>query len=307
MSNTALVSVIVIFLNEEKFIQEAIESVLAQTYDNWELLFVNDGSSDRSAEIVHSYVQQDSQRLHYLEHEGGQNLGMSASRNLGIQQAQGEYIAFIDADDVWLPQKLQQQVELIESQPDAALVCGRTQWWYSWTGEEADQHRDFLQELDFPLNNLVKPPELLLLFLQNEWATLHDILVRREAVAAVDGYENSFSGMYEDQVFHAKLCLKFSAYVADQLWCRYRQHDKSMTYISHNMENGYHKTRKTFLTWLESYLRQQRAENTEVWQVLQKHLWHYRYPLLSRIMNRLQRLKQNSKQLVKLTVRSNQK
>ncbi|MGL5075870.1 MAG: glycosyltransferase family 2 protein, partial [Waterburya sp.] len=130
MHDKPLVSVILIFLNEEKFIQEAIASVLAQTYDCWELLLVNDGSSDRSESIAQSYVQQDPQRIYYLEHEGGQNRGMSASRNLGIQQAKGKYITFIDGDDIWLPDKLEQQVAIMEAQPDAALVCGRTQWWY---------------------------------------------------------------------------------------------------------------------------------------------------------------------------------
>ncbi len=303
MSNRPLVSVVAIFLNEEKFIEEAIESVLAQTYEPWELLLVNDGSSDRSASIAQSYVQQYPQQISYLEHEGCQNLGMSASRNLGIHQAKGKYIAFIDADDVWLPEKLQQQVELMESQPDAALVCGRTQWWYSWTGKPADQQRDFVQELDLPLNTLVKPPEILLLFLQNEWASLHDILVRQNAIASVGGYEDSFPGMYEDQVFHAKLCLNFSAYVADCCWCRYRQHSEACTSKTHDTERGYYTARKTFLTWLDSYLQQQSEQNTEVSRIVKQELWHYQYPVLSRIRSRLSRFKQDSKYLVQQVIK----
>lgn len=292
MYDQPLVSVILIFFNEEKFITEAIESVLAQTYNHWELLLVNDGSSDRSGSIAHNYVEQAPEKIFSLEHQGGQNLGMSASRNLGIQQAKGQYLAFIDGDDVWLPEKLQQQVELIESQPDAAIVCGRTQWWYSWTGEKSDRQRDFIQKFDLPLNTLIQPPKLLLSFLQNEWASLHDILVRREAVAEVGGYESAFPGMYEDQVFHAKLCGNFPAYLADRFWCRYRQHGETCTFQTHDTDNGYFTARKTFLTWLEKYLYQQ-AKNTEVYQLVRQELWHYRYPLLSRIMSRLDRFKKD--------------
>lgn len=301
MHGKPLVSVVLIFFNEEKFIAEAIESVLTQTFESWELLLVNDGSSDRSSEIAQSYVRH-WDRIHYLEHQGGQNLGMSASRNLGIQGARGKYLAFIDGDDVWLPEKLQQQVELIESQPDAAMVCGRTQWWYSWTGKKADRQHDFIQELNLPLNTLIQPPKLLLSFLQNEWASLHDILVRREAVVSVGGYEDFFRGMYEDQVFHAKLCLNFPAYVADCCWCRYRQHNEACTFQTHDTKKGYFKARKAFLTWLENYLNRQ-AKNTEVYQevyqIVRQELWHYRYPLLSRTINRLHRLKKDLKYLLK--------
>src|SRR5215467_1200932 len=121
MSNKPLVSVIMIFLDAEKFIQEAIESVFAQTYANWELLLVDDGSTDASSEMALRYAEQYPTKVRYLEHEGHQNRGMSASRNRGINNARGEYIAFLDADDVWLPLKLEQQTAILESQPEAAM------------------------------------------------------------------------------------------------------------------------------------------------------------------------------------------
>ena len=103
MSSKPLVSGIIIFLNAEKFIEEAIDSVFAQTYDNWELLLVDDGSTDRSTKIAQQYAQHYLAKVRYLEHENHQNLGMSATRNLGIRNVKGKYIAFLDADDVWLP------------------------------------------------------------------------------------------------------------------------------------------------------------------------------------------------------------
>jgi glycosyltransferase involved in cell wall biosynthesis len=294
MQNRPLVSVIMIFLNEERFLQEAIDSVFAQTYQNWELLLVDDGSTDDSTRIAQSHAAQYPGKVCYLEHEGHQNRGMSTSRNLGIAHAKGEYVALLDADDVWMPHKLERQVAIIVSQPDAALVCGPAQWWYSWTGNQRDSQRDFVQKLDVLLDTLVQPPDLLLVFLQDEWASLCDILVRREAVKAVGGYEESFHGMYEDQAFHAKLLLRFPAFVSAACGYRYRQHPEACTSQSHETGATY-SARQTFLNWLEGYLSRQGFEDGEVWQVVQKELWRYRHSILARIFRRANRLADQTK------------
>ena len=91
------VSVITIFLNAERFLAEAIESVLAQSFDNLELILVDDGSTDSSTDIAKRYAGRHEFRIRYLEHPGHANRGMSASRNLGISSATGDFIAFIDA------------------------------------------------------------------------------------------------------------------------------------------------------------------------------------------------------------------
>src|SRR5688572_12435956 len=106
-----LVSIIIIFLNAADFLREAIESVLTQTYENWELLLVDDGSSDGSTAIASGYVTQYPEKLRSLEHPNHDNFGMSASRNLGIRHAKGQYIAFLDADDVWMSDKLAHQIK----------------------------------------------------------------------------------------------------------------------------------------------------------------------------------------------------
>ena len=127
MPGMPLVSVIIIFLNEQRFLSEAIESVLEQTCSNWELLLVDDGSTDASTGIARRYSECDAQRVRYLEHPSHTNRGMSASRNLGIQEARGEYVALLDADDVWLQDKLARQLEIMEQRPEAAMVYGATE------------------------------------------------------------------------------------------------------------------------------------------------------------------------------------
>src|SRR5262245_17309516 len=168
MRSKPLVSVIIIFLNTDRFIQESIESVFAQTYDGWELLLVDDGSSDASSAIAHGYAEQHPHKVRYLEHAGHQNRGMSASRNLGIRHATGEYIALVDADDVWLSHTLEQQVAILESHPTAAMVYGPLQWWYSWTANPEDRQRDYVEKLGVPPNTLIEPPTLLSRFLCNK-------------------------------------------------------------------------------------------------------------------------------------------
>jgi len=94
-----IVSIITPFLDAQDFLQEAIESVIAQTYEHWELLLVDDGSTDKSTTIAQEYAAQYPNKIRYLDHENHQNRGKSTSRNLGIQQAKGSYITFLDADD----------------------------------------------------------------------------------------------------------------------------------------------------------------------------------------------------------------
>src|SRR6266581_8052561 len=191
MSSKPLVSVIVIFFNAEDFIQEAIESVFAQTYEHWELLLVDDGSTDKSRSIAERCAEQYPDKVRCLEHEGRQNRGMSASRNLGIAHAKGEYIAFLDADDVWLPNKLEHQVAILESQPAAAMVFGPTQWWYSWSGNAHDRQRDYIHDLGVQPNTLHQPPALLTRFLRVPEMSpcTCSALIRRKIVDQLGGFE----------------------------------------------------------------------------------------------------------------------
>jgi glycosyltransferase involved in cell wall biosynthesis len=278
MSSNSLVSVIMIFLNEERFIQEAIESVLAQTYDNWELLLVDDGSTDGSTDIAQHYVSHYPGRMHYLEHPNHRNRGMSASRNLGLGHAKGGYLAFLDGDDVWLPHKLERQVTIMASQPEAAMVYGKTEYWYSWTASAAGRRRDFVQHHGIEANTLYRPPLLLTLFLGRKAAIpcVCSVLMRRKFLQRTGGFEEDFPGLYEDQVSYAKVCLEAPVFVSEESWDRYRQHSQS--YCSTAENAGQILTaHRTYLTWLAGYLSKRGHRNTEVWQALQRELWLYRH------------------------------
>ena len=122
------VTAIIIFFNEAKYLEEAIQSVIAQTFTDWELLLCDDGSTDASTEIAKKFAEQDT-RIHYLEHNGHANKGMSATRNLGLSQARGSEIAFLDGDDVWTPDKLEKQTQILDQHPESAMTFGPLLEW----------------------------------------------------------------------------------------------------------------------------------------------------------------------------------
>lgn len=151
-----LVSIIIPFHNAEKFLAEAIESVLEQRYDNWELLLIDDGSTDSSTNIANEYARKIDKRIRYVEHPSHQNRGACASRNAGVSIATGEYIAFLDSDDVWLPEKLRQQLNIFDQVRDAAMVCGPAFYWFSWTNRREDRKLDVLQDLGVETENFIR-------------------------------------------------------------------------------------------------------------------------------------------------------
>ncbi|MGM7702931.1 glycosyltransferase family 2 protein [Pseudalkalibacillus sp. Hm43] len=109
--NEPKVSVITPSYKSSKFIGDTISSVLNQTYKNWEMIIVDDCSPDNSVEVIEEYVQKDSRiKLHQLS----ENSGAAVARNTAIDMADGKYIAFLDSDDLWLPEKLEKQVRFME-------------------------------------------------------------------------------------------------------------------------------------------------------------------------------------------------
>lgn len=105
--NEYLVSIITPVYNAERFVSETIESIQNQTYDNWELLLVDDCSKDESYKIINRYMKNDD-RIKYIKLD--KNSGAAVSRNTGIKNAKGRFIAFVDSDDLWEPEKLEKQV-----------------------------------------------------------------------------------------------------------------------------------------------------------------------------------------------------
>jgi glycosyltransferase involved in cell wall biosynthesis len=254
------VSVIIPFLNAERFLVEAIENVLAQTYSDWELMLVDDGSTDGSTRIAHFYAEKYPGQVRYLEHEEHRSLGMSTSRNLGIRHCKGRYVAFLDSDDVWLPHKLERQVAIMESEPRASMVYGLSQYWYSWTGDAEDRKRDFVPDSDVPTNALYASKTLLSTLYPIGSATppsMSNLLTVRELFERTGGFEERFRGIYEDLAFLVKAYLFGSGvFVSGEQWVRSRIYSSYNPPILPEAAQS-RAPRMVFLNWVETYLDQQ--------------------------------------------------
>ncbi|HEY9771524.1 MAG TPA: glycosyltransferase family A protein [Coleofasciculaceae cyanobacterium] len=291
MNANPLVSVIMIFFNGEKFIEQAIESVLDQTYDNWELLLVDDGSTDNSTQIACRYIEKFPQKIRYLEHKNHQNKGMSATRNLGIANANGKYIAFLDADDVWLSHNLEQYLNLLNLQPQACMVYGNTLKWYSWTENSEDRDRDHLYDLKIDSEILVEPPKLFELLIKEKISApcITSLVIKSEALQKIGGFAEEFRGMYEDQAFYAKIFLNHSVFITNAWGAKYRKHPDSCVSIARKtgQVNASH---LFFLNWIEKYLLEQEVTDASIWKSLRQSLWAYHHPWLNKFKKKIFRL-----------------
>lgn len=173
-NNMPLISVVIPVFNGEKTIKETIDSVLSQTFTNFELIIINDGSQDLTLEVVSSIKDNRLQIYSYP------NAGLAASRNRGINHANGEYISFIDADDLWTSDKLEAQFNALKTHPEATIA-------YSWT-DYIDQDSQFLGKgSHITVNGNIYPHLLLTDFLENG----SNPLILKKAFIEVGNFDES--------------------------------------------------------------------------------------------------------------------
>ncbi|MBL8012336.1 MAG: glycosyltransferase family 2 protein [Candidatus Omnitrophica bacterium] len=168
-----LVSVIIPAFNRASVLPRALQSVLTQTYEDYEILIVDDASTDDTSDLVKSYTDS---RIIYLRHAA--NRGGAASRNTGIERARGELVAFLDSDDQWEPNKLQRQIDVLQrAGQDCGVVYTALKAVYEATGEtemlEVTHRGRFLHEL--LISNCVR--------------TLSSVIVRRSALLKAGGFD----------------------------------------------------------------------------------------------------------------------
>lgn len=261
-----LISVLMPVWNNERNLREAIASVQAQTQRNWELLLIDDGSEDCSLRIALECAEQDPDRIRILRHPGGENRGSSASRNLGLRHARGEFLTFLDADDVWLPHCLATQLSVVQAHPEAAMVfCAAERWCHldrpfdeaaarsAWWGD------NYIPPIApagaalgvLPLGTLLEwylPDE-------SKVPCICSVFLRTGVALAVGGFDDAFRGLYDDQAFHAKVALAYPVVAHDACVARYRQHAGSCCAGAREDAALQQRGRTQFLEWLSRYRR----------------------------------------------------
>jgi glycosyltransferase involved in cell wall biosynthesis len=249
-----LVSVVLPFYNEERFLLDAIATVRAQTCTTWELLLVDDGSTDVSAQIADDAAGTDP-RIRVLRHPGGSNAGLAASRNLGIAEASAGSVALLDADDSWAPEKLERQLDQLASNPAAAMVCGPTRLVYEdgrsptlrtvVAGTPRLLPRGGLARR-LLLRRLMPPPP-------------SNVMYRRRALVEVGGVPLG-DNLYEDQRTFVAVSLRHPVFVGDETLSTYAVRSDSLYGSLHDDPDTKWQQEQRFHRWVVQHGRKEGAQ-----------------------------------------------
>jgi glycosyltransferase involved in cell wall biosynthesis len=212
------VSIILPVFNGDRYLAEAIESVLAQSFSSYELIAVNDGSTDKSAEILSRYSSQHPERIFVLQHPRGNNRGVATSRNLALRHARGEYIAFLDQDDVWNPEKLAIQVPFMDSNRNVGLTYTQSEIIRESGAPDFMPGRKLLTD-PAPDDKQTTLYKVMLLELSY---TFSSVMVRATAIRRVGGFMENLPFQSDDRIMVAQISADFKIAEIDQVLCAFR-------------------------------------------------------------------------------------
>ena len=225
LKNNSKVSVIIPSYNSGKFLNEAIESVVNQTYKNLEIIIVNDGSIDETEKIAKEWQEKD-KRIRYLKHQ--KNRGLGAARNTGIKNSQGEYIAFLDADDIWLPQKIEIQLEKAKKENTDLIFTN----WYIW------DPKNNIKGKAFSSNPIKDKKDLLKFFIKRNFGNPSTTLLKKSSLEIVGLFDESLKSS-EDYDLWLRFCLNgMKIDFTQELLIYSRQHSGQMTVNTYRMRTS---------------------------------------------------------------------
>ena len=220
MSNNPIVSVMMPVHNAERYVAEAVESILAQTFEDFEFIIIDDGSTDGSLAIIEAYARRDD-RIRLISRE---NRGLVATRNELLSKSTGQYCALLDADDVALPERLNRQVEYMEQHPQCVVVGSRVLL--------IDSDGDPIREIV----DLFTHEQLDNQLLEGIVHLYHtSVIMRRKAVENVGGYRNGYAPA-EDVDLYLRLAECGHLVNLPCVLTRYRQHLASEGYAQRQIQ-----------------------------------------------------------------------
>ena len=213
MPEQPLVSIIIPAYNAEKYIAKAIESVISQDYQNWELIIINDASKDGTEKAVSIFLNDN--RIKIITNT--QNLGISKNRNLGIKLVKGKYIAMLDSDDIWLEKnKISKQVEFLEENIDHALV--------GTFMILIDEKNNLVKKINYAEND----NDIRKSILYKNHIAQSSVMFRKDIISMIGGYDETLTTM-EDHDLWLKIGIKNKLAVLPIYALGYRIHGGSIT------------------------------------------------------------------------------
>ncbi len=206
-------SVQVCCYNSEKYLEDTIKSILNQTYKNWELIIINDGSTDKTEEIVKKFISEGNPIAYYYQ----ERKGFAAARNKAIELSKGEWIAILDHDDLWYPEKLEIQSKSIEKFPEAKIHFSNSEWFK----DSGKTIKLTLEENRFD-TGVVKDTFLKLLtegcFIDSE-----TVIMNKSALIDAGGFDENYLYIVDYDAF-LRLAKKTDAYYENRVLARWRVH-----------------------------------------------------------------------------------
>lgn len=212
MTKNPLVSVIMNCYNSSRYLREAIDTVYAQTYKSWEIIFWDNASTDNSAEIAKSYDS----KLRYFR--GEETVPIGKARNLAIDKARGEYIAFLDCDDLWMPGKLEKQIPLFDA-PSVGLVFSDTIF-FNEMGKTKQLYGGERKSTGYCFRELI----------QSYFLSLETVVVRRSALEGLTIWFNPLFNMIEEADLFIRIAHDWKIDMVPEPLGKWRVHSKSLTW-----------------------------------------------------------------------------
>lgn len=260
-----LISVVIPTYNRANFIKDAIDTVYSQTYQNFEIIIVDDGSSDDTSEVVKSYINP---KTKYIFQK---NMGVSAARNNGIKNSSGEYIIFLDSDDLWHPEKLEKQLSILENNLNIGMVMNNTQ-------NITFSDNILLKTREYRAKNQKENISMLLLDPDNVYTGPSTALIRKSVFRDAGFFDEKMT-FCEDWDLFFRISLVCNVYNIPEILTYVRSHDENVTKISPvtKYKDGYLRfLDKTFSNELlpsEMMKIKQRAYSNAFWSIACKALY----------------------------------
>ena len=235
------VSVILPSYNYRRYIGQALDSVMAQTYRNFELLVVDDGSTDGSLDFLRDYQSQYPGKMRVLTHEGCRNFGLANTYREALKHASGEVVAFLESDDVWHPRNLEKKMKILEENQEVGVVFSRYRPFGWFRGVIYWKIYELANAAGIPMG---RPVDLFSVFLKrNPVASFSHFIVRKELLDGIPPLETMRSN--KDWWILAHLSLRTSFYMIPEFLCRWR---------IHRLSHGFGRADKKVLWKLHGFL-----------------------------------------------------
>lgn len=221
--NTPLVSVIMNCYNGEKYLNEAIDSVLKQTYTNWELIFWDNQSTDSSKNILDSY---DDQRIVYFYADN--RTPLSKARNLAIEKSNGKYLAFLDSDDIWLPNKLEFQITQFIREPEVGISYCGFETLLTSNAQSAIIQAKFYSKFSYKSHNSKSIYNKLL---RGNYIIFSTVVIKKDIFELTKGFSENLE-QNEDYEILLKGSLYSNAICLEENLVKYRIHSSNNSYLN---------------------------------------------------------------------------